>query len=143
MKNAITEEELKKLFTKPYGAPSPSRDVWSKYYDENVLFTDPTQKKSGLREYIEAQEKLIKRCNDVFLETHSIALNNKVGFVEWTLGLKILSKEFIYPGTTKLTFGEDGKIKEHRDYFDFCGPTFEPIPILGKFIKWLYRVFVS
>ena len=54
-----------------------------------------------------------------------------------------MKKEFIYPGTTKLVFGETGKIKEHRDYFDFCGPTFGPVPILGPFIRWLYRLFVN
>ena len=54
-----------------------------------------------------------------------------------------MQKEFIYPGTTKLVFGETGKIKEHRDYFDFCGPTFDPVPILGPFIRWLYSLFVN
>ena len=143
MQNYMTEVELKKLFTKPYGAKSPSRNVWASYYEENVFFIDPTQEKYGLDAYIEAQENLMKRCKDVYLETHAVAINKNIGFVEWTLGLKILNKEFIYPGTTRLTFGESGKIKEHRDYFDFCGPTFSPVPILGPFIKWLYRRLAS
>jgi len=42
-----------------------------------------------------------------------------------------------------LLFDENGIIKEHRDYFDFCGPTFGPVPILGPFIRWLYGKFVS
>ncbi len=143
MKQYITEEELKKLFTKPYGTKAPSRNEWASYYQEDVLFIDPTQEKSGLDAYIEAQENLIKRCKDVYLETHAVAINQNIGFVEWTLCLKILNKEFIYPGTTRLIFGESGKIKEHRDYFDFCGPTFSPVPILGNFIRWLYKSFVS
>ena len=143
MKQYITEAELKKLFTKPYGTKAPSRNEWASYYQEDVLFIDPTQEKSGLDAYIEAQENLIKRCKDVYLETHAVAINQNIGFVEWTLCLKILNKEFIYPGTTRLIFGESGKIKEHRDYFDFCGPTFSPVPILGNFIRWLYKRFVS
>ena len=143
MENYITEEKLRKLFTKPYGVQGPSKKVWASFYDKNVLFIDPTQEKYGLDAYIQAQEDLIKRCKDVYLETHAIAINKNIGFVEWTLGLKILDKEFIYPGTTRLTFGESGKIKEHRDYFDFCGPTFSPVPILGNFIRWLYSRFVS
>ena len=139
----MTEVELKKLFTKPYGVKPPSRNVWASYYEENVFFIDPTQEKYGLDAYIEAQENLMKRCKDIYLETHAVAINKNIGFVEWTLGLKILNKEFIYPGTTRLTFGESGKIKEHRDYFDFCGPTFSPVPILGPFINWLYRRFAS
>ena len=143
MQNYITEEELQQLFTKPYGAKPPSKNMWASYYEEDVLFVDPTQEKFGLDAYIEAQENLIKRCNDVCLETHAVAINQNIGFVEWTMGLKILNKEFIYPGTTRLTFSDSGKIKEHRDYFDFCGPTFSPVPILGNIIKWLYSLFVS
>ena len=143
MKRTITEDDLLKLFTKHYGTKAPSKNEWASFYDENVLFIDPTQEKFGLDAYIEAQENLLKRCSDVYLETHAIAINQNIGFVEWTLGLKILNKEFIYPGTTRLTFGESGKIKEHRDYFDFCGPTFSPIPVLGNFIRWLYSRFVG
>ena len=143
MKELISEETLRNLFTKDYGEKPPSTEEWSKYYEENVIFIDPTQETSGLGNYIKAQEKLIKRCDDVSLKTHSIAINDDVGFVEWTLILKILKKEFIYPGTTKLIFGKTGKIKEHRDYFDFCGPTFGPVPVLGSFVRWLYSLFVS
>ena len=143
MNQPISEEELRDLFTKEYGDEPPTIEKWSKFYQDDVIFKDPTQEKIGLVAYIEAQDKLIKRCDDIFLKTHSIAINNDVGFVEWTLGLKIMQKEFIYPGTTKLVFGENGRIKEHRDYFDFCGPTFSPVPILGPFIRWLYSMFVN
>jgi len=143
MHQKITEEELQNLFTKPYGAKAPSKEIWASYYENDVLFMDPTQEKFGLDAYIESQENLLKRCKDVYLETHAVAINKNIGFIEWTMGLKILDKEFIYPGTTRVTFGKSGKIKEHRDYFDFCGPTFFPIPILGNFFRWLYSKFVS
>tara|TARA_Y100001933_G_C18478553_1_gene347275 strand:- start:34 stop:465 length:432 start_codon:yes stop_codon:yes gene_type:complete len=143
MNKLIKEAELKDLFTKDYGDKPPTKEKWSQYYEDDVIFIDPTQEKSGLVAYIEAQDRLIKRCDDIFLEAHSIAINGDVGFVEWTLRLKILKKEFTYPGTTKLAFSKTGKIKEHRDYFDFCGPTFDPVPVLGPFIRWLYRLFVN
>ena len=143
MNKFISEDNLINLFSKKYGEEPPSREKWFEFYNEDVVFKDPTQEKYGLEAYINAQEKLINRCDDFFLETHSFAINQKVGFLEWTLGLRILNKEFIYPGPTRLIFDEYGKIKEHRDYFDFCGPTFKPIPILGGFIKWLYNRFIA
>ena len=143
MKTKISIEDLKELFTKPYGKNAPSKQKWEKFYDEDVTFIDPTQETKGLDSYVAAQEKLVKRCDDVFLETHAISIDKECGFVEWTMGLKIMGKEFIYPGTTRLIFSDNGLIKEHRDYFDFCGPTFGPIPILGPFIRWLYSKFVS
>ena len=139
----ISIEDLKELFNKPYGTNAPTKQKWAQFYDESVIFIDPTQQTNGLESYIKAQEKLIKRCDDVYLETHAISITGNYGFVEWTMGLKILGKEFIYPGTTRLIFSENGLIKEHRDYFDFCGPTFGPVPILGTLIKWIYSRFVS
>ena len=142
-KQIITSEDLKALFNKPYGDSAPTKEKWCEFYEKDVKFIDPTQEKNGLVEYIQAQDNLIKRCEDVFLVTHAVVVSGEYGFVEWTMGLKLLGKEFIYPGTTRLVFGETGKIKEHRDYFDFCGPTFGPVPILGFFIRWLYSRFVS
>ena len=143
MAKTISRDELKELFTKPYGKSAPSKQKWSEFYNKDVIFIDPTQETKGLDSYVAAQEKLVKRCDDVFLETHAISINEEYGFVEWTMGLKIMGKEFIYPGTTRLIFAKNGLIKEHRDYFDFCGPTFGPVPILGPFIRWLYSRFIS
>tara|TARA_Y100000813_G_scaffold197491_1_gene182942 strand:+ start:587 stop:1018 length:432 start_codon:yes stop_codon:yes gene_type:complete len=143
MSKVISASDLKSLFTKPYGTQAPTKQKWEEFYNHNVIFIDPTQETKGLESYIKAQEKLIKRCDDVYLETHAISVSENYGFVEWTMGLKIMGKEFIYPGTTRLIFSENGLIDEHRDYFDFCGPTFGPIPILGAFIRWLYARFIS
>ena len=143
MSQIISVENLRELFTKTYGMNAPTKAKWAEFYNENVIFIDPTQETKGLDSYVAAQEKLINRCDDVFLQTHAISISGNCGFVEWTMGLKIMGKEFIYPGTTRLIFGENGLIQEHRDYFDFCGPTFGPVPILGSFIRWLYKKFVS
>ena len=66
MYKVITIEDLKELFTKPYGEAAPTIQKWSEFYNDNVIFIDPTQETNGLDSYIEAQEKLVKRCDDVF-----------------------------------------------------------------------------
>ena len=135
MTRVISIEDLKGLFTKPYGTDAPTKQKWAEFYNENVIFTDPTQETEGLDSYVKAQEKLVKRCDDVFLETHAISINGDCGFVEWTMGLKIMGKEFIYPGTTRLLFGENGLIKEHRDYFEFLWSNFWTSAHFGTFYK--------
>jgi hypothetical protein len=137
------EAQIKQLFTKPYGEPGPTPDQWRAIYAKDVHFIDPTQERYGIDAYILAQNNLLQRCDDVYLEPHTVAFNKAAAFVEWTMGLKIQGIEFIYPGTTRMTFDLDGKIVEHRDYFDFIGPTFGPVPILGNFVRWLYKRFVA
>ena len=143
MQPPLGEASLRALFTKPYGAPGPTPEQWRAVYDEAVHFQDPTQEKRGIEAYILAQEGLIRRCEDVFLEPGAVAISGDTAFVEWTMGLKIKGIEFVYPGTTRLRFGADGKVVEHRDYFDFVGPTFAPVPLVGGFVRWLYGRFVA
>ena len=143
LKPPLDSESLRILFTKPYGQPGPTAGQWKAVYAEDVVFIDPTQEKRGVESYIRAQDGLMRRCDDVFLETESVAINNDVAFVEWRMGLKIKGIEFIYPGATRLRFNDAGKILHHRDYFDFVGPTFEPVPVVGGFVRWLYKRFVS
>ncbi|MCP9888129.1 nuclear transport factor 2 family protein [Cyanobium sp. ATX 6A2] len=134
---------LQALFTKPYGAPGPSAEQWRALYDAAVHFQDPTQEHHGIDAYLKAQEDLLQRCDDVLLKPGAIAITGATAFVEWEMGLKIKGVEFIYPGATRLLLNDADKIVDHRDYFDFVGPTFGPVPVLGGFVRWLYRRFVS
>ena len=139
----VDTSSLRALFTKPYGTPGPSPEQWRAAYSEAVVFEDPTQKQQGLEAYLAAQDGLLRRCDDVLLKTLSIAMEGNTAFVEWEMGLKIKGIEFIYPGATRLLLNDEGLIVDHRDYFDFVGPTFGPVPVLGGFVRWLYKRFVS
>ena len=139
----IKEKELKKFFNLSYGEKAPSREQWESLYNQQVKFIDPTQEKNGIDAYIKAQDGLIKRCDDIYLKSHSIAINKNIAFVEWTMGLKIKGIEFVYDGTSRLIFDKEGKVTEHRDYFDFCSGTFGNIPVIGAFFRWIYTRFVD
>ena len=139
----VNTSQLRALFSKPYGAPAPSEQQWREAYSEDVVFEDPTQKQKGLKAYLAAQEGLLRRCDDVLLKPLAIACDGPTAFVEWEMGLKIKGIEFVYPGTTRLLLNDAGKIVDHRDYFDFVGPTFEPVPVISGFVRWLYKRFVN
>lgn len=139
----LDEASLRALFTKPYGAAAPTPEQWRAVYAEAVHFRDPTQEKQGIDAYLAAQDGLVRRCDDVSLEPTSLAISGDTAFVEWVLGLKIKGIEFLYPGVSRLRFAADGRIIDHVDYFDFVGPTFGPVPVLGPFVRWLYGRFVS
>ena len=93
---------LKALFTKPYGQAAPTESQWRELYDEQVCFQDPTQERQGIEAYIAAQDGLVKRCDDIYLVPGAIAINDKIAFIEWEMGLKIKGIEFIYPGVSRL-----------------------------------------
>ena len=137
------EKELKRFFNLSYGEKAPSKEEWESLYNKQVKFIDPTQEKNGIEAYIKAQNGLIKRCDDIYLESHSIAINKNIAFIEWTMRLKIKGLDFLYDGTTRLIFDEKGKVLEHRDYFDFCSCKFGNIPFRGGLFRWLYSRFIE
>jgi len=139
----LDDLKLRQLFTKPYGVAAPDGQQWRDVYADDVQFEDPTQKRSGIDAFIKAQQDLVGRCDDVLLEAGAVVIHGSEAFVEWRMGLKIKGIEFIYPGVTRLHLGPDGRIVDHRDYFDFVGPTFEPVPVIGGFVRWMYRRFVA
>ena len=139
----LNEDSLHELFSKPYGSPGPTAEQWRAVYAEDVIFVDPTQTQSGIESYIKAQDNLLRRCDDTFLEALNVVKNSDIAFVEWRMGLKIKGIEFIYPGTTRLQFNESGIIVNHYDYFDFILPTFGPVPILGGLTRWVYGRFIA
>jgi hypothetical protein len=136
-------DNLRSLFNKPYGSAFPTAEQWRALYDENVHFQDPTQEKDGLTAFLAAQEGLVRRCDDVYVVPGTMVMEGDSAFIEWEMGLKIKGIEFVYPGVTRLKLNEEGKIIDHRDYFDFVGPTFQPVPVLGGFVRWLYARFVG
>ena len=129
------QKKSEKFFNLTYGEKTPSREEWESFYNEKVKFIDPTQAKTGIDAYIKAQDGLIRRCDDIYLKSHSIAINKNTAFVEWTIGLKMKGLDFSYDGTTRLIFDEEGKVKVHREYFDFCSGTFGNVPILGGLFR--------
>lgn len=143
IRSEMNTAQLRTLFNKSYGAPGPSEAQWRALYADDVHFSDPTQERRGIEAYIAAQDALLKRCDDTYLKAGAIAIEDNSAFVEWEMGLKIKGIEFVYPGTIRLLFNHDGKIYDHRDYFDFVGPTFSPVPLLGSFVRWLYGRFVG
>ncbi|MFM7085621.1 MAG: nuclear transport factor 2 family protein [Cyanobium sp.] len=139
----MDHDSLRSLFDKPYEAAAPSEAQWRALYAEEVHFQDPTQERHGIAAYLAAQEGLLQRCDAVSLQPGAIAIDGDTAFVEWQMGLKIKGIEFVYPGASRLRFNSEGWIIDHRDYFDFVGPTFAPVLLLGGFVRWLYKRFVD
>ena len=52
MTRLISIEDLRGLFTKPYGADAPTKEKWAEFYNDNVIFVDPTQVTEGLDCYV-------------------------------------------------------------------------------------------
>jgi limonene-1,2-epoxide hydrolase len=114
-------------------------ELVDEFYHENIHFSDPVGDIHGaekMKKYYEAMYKNVKTLRFDFSEFHQ---NGETVIAVWKMVLttdKLNSgKEIVVDGNSIIKFGEDGKAKYHRDYFDMGVFVYENIPILGRIIK--------
>ncbi|UXZ53764.1 nuclear transport factor 2 family protein [Halomonas sp. 7T] len=110
-------------------------------YTEEVVFNDPLHHIEGrkaLERYFAAMYENVERCCFTY---HTQQQQGNQAFVTWTM-------EFVHPrlahgkpvsveGCSALTFAEDGRVSQHRDYFDAGAMLYEHLPVMGRVIRWL------
>ncbi|AVI61760.1 nuclear transport factor 2 family protein [Halomonas sp. GFAJ-1] len=110
-------------------------------YTEEVVFNDPLhhiQGREALSRYFATMYENVERCQFTY---HTQQQQGKQAFVTWTM-------EFVHPrlargkpvrvaGCSALTFADDGRVTQHRDYFDAGAMLYEHLPLMGQVIRWL------
>lgn len=110
------------------------------YYHPDVRFQDPIQQVQGREAFVEMSEKLVRRCRELRARVNDAAQTGDVIFLQWTMEMRFgPSPLSIIEGATRLRLDEDGRVIEHRDYFDLWGDTLGSMPGIGP----LYRRFVE
>jgi hypothetical protein len=120
-------------------------DLLDTIYSDDVRFSDPAHSLTGLaalRDYfIELYANVVHIRFD-FADPHVCA--DQV-FVTWRMRLRHsrLNRggEIEVPGISCLHFTDDGRVDEHRDYFDLGVLLYEQLPLLGCVVRAVKRRF--
>jgi hypothetical protein len=139
----LSIEEIKKLWSKTYS--SDGKPDWSHifpFYDNNIIFQDSIQRIEGKVKFESMCNRLAKRCKSLTMDIYTIVQNDHVVMMDWkmTMSFRVFPKKPIY-GSTKLTFNDEGKIIEQRDYYDLWGDIYDGIPLFRRIYRWFMRVF--
>lgn len=113
------------------------------YYSDDMIFEDSIQRIEGKQEFIALCNRLSNRCEQLHMDISSIIMDSRTVFFQWKMVMmfKKWPSTPLY-GCTKLTFGEDNRIIEQRDYFDLWGTILNGIPYLRKpYWKFMHRYF--
>jgi limonene-1,2-epoxide hydrolase len=138
--NRLTTDQILDLWSKTYN--TDGKPDWSHlfpYYHPDIVFQDSIQRIEGLPSFTAMCNRLTERCRTLRMDILSIADHGQVVLMDWKMTMSFNK----YPdtplfGATKLTFHDDGRIIEQRDYFDLWGDIFNGIP---RF-RTLYRNFL-
>jgi limonene-1,2-epoxide hydrolase len=136
----LTLEQAKQLFSANTFDTSGNQSLIQAYYHPDVRFRDAIQELHGRDAFIEMTRRFVERAKELKVEVHDAAQNGDVIFLDWTMKLKFGPAPLTeYHGTTKLTLDAQGKVVEHRDFFDLWGDALSGIPGVGKAYRMLVK----
>jgi steroid delta-isomerase len=137
---ALTLERAKQLFSKESFREGSELPLIRTYYREDVRFRDPIQEVSGRDALLEVTERFLKRAKELEIDLHGAAQGGSTLFLAWTMKLRFgRGPRMTIEGTSRLTLDAQGKVAEHRDYYDPWGDTIDALPGISK----LYRAIMK
>jgi len=140
----LTIEQIRALWSKTYN--TDGKPDWSHlfpYYHPDIVFQDSIQRIEGFTEFEAMCRRLTDRCKQLRMDILSIAESDRIVLMDWkmTMSFKKYPDTPIY-GATRLTFHEDGRILEQRDYYDLWGDIFNGIPrFKNMYRRFMHRKF--
>ncbi|MDQ7730886.1 nuclear transport factor 2 family protein [Halomonas sp. SpR8] len=112
-------------------------------YTDDIIFSDPLHKIEGIKaleRYFSTMYENVEACQFSY---HTRQLQGQQAFVTWTMSFvhpKLASGRRIeVEGCSALTFANDGRVSQHRDYFDAGAMLYEHLPLMGSAIRWLKK----
>jgi hypothetical protein len=120
-------------------------DLLGEIYSEDIRFSDPAHSLNGLPALREYFAELYANVEHITFDFSSPRVCNDQVFVQWVMRLSHprlnRGKVFEVPGISCLHFADDGRVDEHRDYFDLGALLYEQLPLLGTLVRAVKRRF--
>ncbi len=107
------------------------------YVSDNVRFRDPFNDVVGLSEMEAVFRHMFAEVGSVCFEVTHLAENGDFCLMTWRFSASLRGRPWTFDGMSHVTFGADGKVIEHVDYWDAASALYARLPIIGSLLSWL------
>lgn len=112
-------------------------------YAPDARFKDPFNEVQGVPAITRIFEHMFTNLHGPrFVVTHQL-VDGAQAFLAWEFRFRFqrfdTETEQVIRGGSHLRLAEDGRISEHRDYWDAAEELYEKLPGLGALMRWLKR----
>lgn len=119
----------------------------SDFYAEGARFKDPFNDVRGTVAITEVFDHMFQSLHEPrFVITEQI-VDGAQALLTWEFHFRFrrfnTQTEQVVLGATHLRLAPDGRISEHRDYWDAAEELYEKLPVVGGLMRWLKRRAVS
>src|SRR6056297_468949 len=122
-------------------------DLLGAIYSEDVRFSDPAHSLNGLPALCDYFAELYANVDTITFDFAEPHVSGDQVFVQWRMRLRHprLNRggEVEVPGISCLHFADDGRVDDHRDYFDLGVLLYEQLPLLGSLVRAVKRRFAA
>lgn len=126
-----------------YAALTPeSLTAIDQFYAPDAQFKDPFNEVCGtkaIRQIFEHMFATTDKPRFVFID---VLEQDTQCFLTWTFHFGLSGKTYEVTGGSHLRYDSDGKIIDHRDYWDPAEELWQKLPLIGFFIRFLRRQFL-
>lgn len=113
-----------------------------RWYTDDARFKDPFNEVQGVPPIQRIFGHMYETLDEPrFVIRDAIAEGDQV-FLSWDFLFRMRRfdrREQCVRGGSHLRFAPDGRIADHRDYWDVAEELYEKLPVLGALMRWLKR----
>jgi steroid Delta-isomerase len=111
-------------------------------YTDDARFKDPFNEVQGVGAITAIFAHLFDSLDKPRFVVHDVIVQGEQCFMSWDFVFamrRFERREQVIRGSSHLHLAADGRIRQHRDYWDAAEELYEKLPLLGALMRWLKR----
>jgi ketosteroid isomerase-like protein len=142
MRQAIADPRLQRIVARFERLSPDDLPGLGTLYRDNARFKDPFNEVQGLQAIQGIFAHMFESLDGPRFVIRDAIAQGPQCFVTWdfVFRMKRFSRdEQCIRGASHLVLAEDGRIQDHRDYWDAAEELYEKLPVVGALMRWLKR----
>ncbi len=110
------------------------------FYSADARFKDPFNEVQGVAAIRRIFEHMFDTLDGPRFVIRDAIAEGEQAFLSWDFRFRMKRfsrEEQCIRGGSQLRFANDGRIAEHRDYWDAAEELYEKLPVVGALMRWL------
>jgi steroid delta-isomerase len=111
------------------------------FYTTDARFKDPFNEVQGIPAITRVFEHMFESLHEPRFVVTERVVDGAQCFLVWEFRFRFkrfdTATEQVVRGGSHLRLAADGRVSDHRDYWDAAAELYEKLPVLGGFMRWL------
>ena len=140
MRSTITDPRVQRIVTLFEGLSSADLPRLDQVYTDDARFKDPFNEVQGVAAIQRIFEHMFESLDNPHFIIRDAIVQGPQCFLSWDFVFRMKRfrrEEQLIRGGSHLVLDENGRIRDHRDYWDAAEELYEKLPVVGALMRWL------